>query len=215
MNKITGLKAIKGHEKRVRIFFDNGSSIVLLSIVALDEGIREGREISDRELASMVKTNNLHRSYNSAVRLLGYRPRSEAEVRQRLRQRGFDGDSIEKTVLKLKNQGLLDDTAFARFWKENRDAFRPRSRRLTRIELQKKGLENSIIENILSELDEGDAAYRAAVIRARHLPADNYQVFRRKLGAHLARRGFGWDVIKPAVEKAWKERSVAGGLKIT
>ena len=143
---------------------------------------------------------------NAAIRYIGYRPRSESEVRQRLRQRGFEDDCVEKVVDGLKEQGLIDDTSFARFWKENRDDFSPRSRWLTRVELQRKGIDRELIEQVVGEVDDNDSAYRAALSKARHLSSSDYQLFRRRLGEHLKRRGFTYEVISNTIAKVWREQ---------
>jgi regulatory protein len=107
---------------------------------------------------------------------------------------------------KLKEQNLVDDTAFAEFWKENRQSFRPRSRRMTRLELRRKGVDSGVIDRIVAEIDDGDSAYRAAQPKARQMKAADYDVFRRRLGEYLRRRGFDYEVIKRTVEKIWQER---------
>ena len=67
----------------------------------------------------------------------------------------------------------MDDAPSPSFWKENRQSFRPRSRRLTALELKRKGVDSAVIEPAVSELDDGESAYRAALARARRLaPAD-------------------------------------------
>jgi len=143
--------------------------------------------------------------FDAAVRYLGYRPRSEAEIRQRLVMRGFESDGIERTVARLKEQGLVDDLAFARFWKENRESFRPRSQRLTRLELRRKGLDAETIEAVVAEIDDGDSAYRAALSRAPRLAGADYAGFRRRLGQYLRERGFGYEVINRTVARLWRE----------
>ncbi|MCI0801320.1 MAG: RecX family transcriptional regulator, partial [Chloroflexi bacterium] len=62
---------------------------------------------------------------NAALRLLSYRSRSEKEVERRLRGR-FTEDAIVQTLSDLSRQGLLDDAAFAKEWRERRERFRPR-----------------------------------------------------------------------------------------
>ena len=211
MSKITKLTAGKSRKKRVNVFLDGKFAFSLLAEVALKEGLQVGQELSDSQVTALTKTDHYHRCLNVAIRYLGYRPRSETEIRQRLQRHGFDSDYAEKVLAQLKEQGLVDDTAFARFWKENRESFSPRSRWLTRLELQRKGLDGDIIDHVVGEVDDSDSAYRAALIRARRLSSPDYQDFRRRLGEHLGRRGFGYEVIKETVERVWKERG--NGLK--
>ena len=99
----------------------------------------------------------------------------------------------------------MDDAAFARFWRDNRETFRPRSRRLTRLELQQKGLNAEVIEATIADIDEDASAYRAAQNRARRLAGGGYLFFRRRLGEYLRRRGFGYEVIGRTVARLWKE----------
>jgi regulatory protein len=206
MSEITGIKSGKNRqEKRVNVFLDGEFAISILSEVALDEHLHVGQELAADRLKELVEADSLQRCLNAAFRYLAHRPRSESEVRQRLQRYGSESTSIGKALARLKEQGLVNDTEFARFWKDNRESFSPRSKRLTRLELKRKGLDNDIIEQVTSELDDSDSAYRAAVKKAQRLSNADYQEFRRRLGEHLSRRGFGYDVVKDTVEKVWEE----------
>ena len=205
MSKITKITPGRSREKRINIFLDGKFAFSLLAEVALKEGLQVGQELSINEVEALTNSDQYHRCLNAAIRYLGYRPRSKAEVRQRLQRRGFDNDCTEKVLAKLKEQGLVDDTAFARFWKENRESFSPRSRWLTRLELQRKGLDGGTIELVVDEVDDSDSAYRAALSKTHRLSTSDYQGFRRRLGEHLRRRGFSYEVINNTVERVWKE----------
>jgi regulatory protein len=203
---ITKLTAGKSRENKLNIFLDGKFSFSLLAEVALKEGLQVEQELTENQVEALTRSDRYQRCLNAAIRYLGYRPRSEAEVRQRLQRHGFDSDSINKALTRLKEQGLVDDTAFARFWKENRETFSPRSRWLTRQELQWKGLDSSVIEPVVNEVDDSDSAYRAALKKARRLSSSDYQDFRRRLGEYLRRRGFDYQVINGTVARIWKER---------
>ena len=94
--------------------------VSLLAEVVLKEGLKGGAGTVRKPAGGAGQARPLPALPNAAVRFLGYRPRSEAEIRQRLQRRGFDSDCTEKALARLKEQGLVDDTAFARFWKDNR-----------------------------------------------------------------------------------------------
>jgi regulatory protein len=205
MSKITGIKRGKTRQKRINVFLDGKLAMGLLPEVALKENLKVGQELAKDALEELAKADLRQRCFNSAIRLLGYRPRSESELRQRLARRGYDEETTGKTLLKLRELELVDDDAFARYWVENREAFSPRSQRLAKMELKSKGLEAEIIDKAVSSIDEKDSAYRAAEKRASRLTALDYQEFRQKLGQYLVRRGFNYGIIKEITEKVWKE----------
>ena len=206
MSTITGLTAGKGRDRRVNVFLDGRLAFSLSAEVVLKEGLRAGQELSETDRERLAGADNRQKCLNAAYRLLAVRPRSEQEIRQRLQKRGFESDHLEKAIASLKEKGLLDDGAFARFWKDNRQSFRPRSRRLTALELRRKGVDGAAIATAVNEIDEGESAYRAALSRARRLITSDYQDFRRRLGQYLVRRGFDYDIIQQTVDKIWTER---------
>jgi len=211
MGEITALRTGRGREKRVNVFVDDRFAFSLVPEVAAKEELQVGQELSVRQVEALARSDHFHRCFNAAAHYLGYRPRSEAEVRVRLRRRGFDVDSIEAVIAKLKEQGLVDDVAFAQFWKENRESFSPRSRRLTRLELRRMGVVNEIIDQVVDDVDDGDSAYRAALGKTHHWPLSDYASFRHRLGEYLRRRGFDYEVINHTVERIWRERGNSSG----
>ena len=109
-------------------------------------------------------------------------------------------------LARLKEQELVDDIAFAQFWKQNRESFNPRSQWLTRLELKRKGVAEDIINQAVDAVDDDDCAYRAALNKARSLPTSDYQSFRRRLGEYLKRRGFSYGVINNTVKRLWTKQ---------
>ena len=205
MTKITAIRAGRGRQ-RVNVFLDGKFAFSLEAEVAVKEGLQSGQELSSSQIEALTRSDHFHRCLNAAIHYLSYRPRSESEIRERLQRRGFDGDSIEAVIAKLKEQGLVNDVAFAQFWKDNRESFSPRSQWLTKLELRRKGVATNIIDQVVDEVDDADNAYRAALGKTRSLPLSDYQDFRRRLGDYLKRRGFGYGVINHTVERIWQER---------
>jgi len=204
MKKVTAVRSGK-RGKRVNVYLNDKFAFSLEAEVAVKEGLRTEQALSEDEIESLKKADLFQRCLNAAFNFLSYRPRSESELRQRLNRRGFDSDNVAAVLTRLKEQGLVDDLAFAQFWKDNRESFRPRSQWLTRLELRQKGVAEEIIERVAAQVDDEASAYRAATAKARRLSTADYDGFRRRLSEYLKRRGFGYSLIKPTVERVWQE----------
>jgi len=142
-----------------------------------------------------------------ALRFLAQRPRSEQEVRRRLRRAGVAEAAEEAVISQLRQHALVDDAAFAEYWVEQRQTFRPRGARLLRAELRQHGIDARAAEAAAetTEASASDNAYRAAQKRARQLGAADERAFKARLGQFLGRRGFDWDTISVAVDRLWEE----------
>lgn len=205
MPTITDLK--RGRGKRFLVFLDGHFAFALEVEVAA--GLAVGAELSAAEVDRLQEHNLSHRCHGAALRLLSYRPRSRAELRQRLLRRGFSAEGVEEELERLAQQGLVDDAAFARFWREARQGMNPRSARLIQGELRQKGVDAEAAAEATRDLDDDDAAYRAAIKKApRWASVDHpgdYPGFRRKAGGFLHRRGFSWEVVRRTVDRLWRE----------
>lgn len=205
MGKITAIRDGRSRRKRVNVFLDGKFAFSLEAEVAVKESLQVGQELSAHQMGNLTGHDHFHRCLETALRYLSYRPRSESETMERLHRRGFDDSSVEAVIAKLKEQGLVDDMAFARFWKDNRESFSPRSQWLTKLELRQKGVADDIIDQVVETVNDDDSAYRAALSKARSLPLSDYLSFRRRLGGYLKRRGFDYGVINHTVKRMWQE----------
>lgn len=205
---ITALKAQKRNPNRVSVYLDGEYAFGLARIVAA--WLSVGQELSESKIQSLQSQDAQEVAFQRALRFLSYRPRAVNEVEKKLSEHGFDEQEIETVVTRLKEGGLLDDEQFARMWVENRSSFRPRGRRVLTMELRHKGVPEDSIQLALQETQsETNLAYQAALKQARRLNGLDWQGFREKLSAFLARRGFSYGTIAPVVRRVWAERENA------
>jgi len=203
MQTITALTVQKRHPDRVSVFLDDAFAFGLPFRVA--ETLRKGQQLSPAEIETLKGQNLADRAKNNALHLISLRPRSIAEVRRRLRQKEYDDATIEQVIADLEAVELLDDTAFAQFWVEQRETFKPRSRMALSHELRQKGVERDIIDSALADLDEMAAAETVARKKAQRWAHYPQADFRLKLGRFLQQRGFHYGIIKPVTDSLWQE----------
>src|SRR5574340_643834 len=194
MCKITALTAQARNPNRINVYLDGDFAFGLDRLVAA--WLKLGMELSAEKIADLQAQDAVEAAYQKALHFISYRPRSEMEIRKRLVERDIDEPVIEAVLERLKQAQWIDDKQFARTWVENRSTFRPRSHRMLRYELKQKGIEEEIIQQALSEAEnEQELAYQAGKLYARRLAGMEWELFRKRLGGFLGRRGFTYGTI--------------------
>ena len=162
-----------------------------------------GQLLMNRRARKTLRTSpDMADALNAALHLLSYRPRSENEIRSRLRRR-FCEDDVEGVVDYLKERDLLNDRAFASYWRDSREANRPRSNSVLRYEMLRMGVAREVAEEALEGYDEEGNAYQAARKIAPRLSGLDYPAFRNKLTVYLGRRGFSRSTVRSTVDGIW------------
>jgi len=205
MGTITALR-LNARKKQVNVFVDGLFAFTVSDELAITNRLVVGRDLSLDQIEELKEANLFQKCMDAAVRYLSYRPRSEREVRQRLRRRGFEGPVVDEVVLKLKERRLIDDAAFCEFWRNNRLSFNPRSAKLVKLELRKKGVSAETANRAVENMDDENSAYEAGLKKAHRLSATDYDSFRGSLYGYLRRRGFDYGSVKRAVERLWQEK---------
>lgn len=201
--RITAIEPQARHANRYNLYIDDRFVLGLSAIVAAK--LHVGQVLSAADLAALDEAEALENAHERALRYLEPRPRSTSEVRDHLRKKQIAPELIDRVITRLTDAGLLDDAAFAKYWVENREQFRPRAGRALRFELRRKGLSSTDIQEALGDVNEDDSAYRAGQARVKRLAGLEHREFMEKLGAFLMRRGFGYATAKQAAERLWQE----------
>ena len=203
MKKITALEVQKKNPNRVNIHLDGEFAFGLARITAA--WLKIGDILSDEKITQLQNEDARERALQQALLFLSYRARSEKEIRQNLKKHEYPEEAIEYTMTRLRDNRLANDNEFAQAWVENRNTFRPRSRRALTMELRQKGLVEETMNNAVSDIDEETLAYEAAQKRAPRFLGLEWNEFRKKLSEYLARRGFPYPVAASVITKIWNE----------
>jgi regulatory protein len=203
VKQITAIELQKRNKERVNVFLDGEYAFSISALEAVR--LRKGQSLSDDEIAAMRGEDAVGKAVDSAARFLSYRPRSEAEIRRNLASKSIDEPIIDAALERLRTMGYLNDQAFARFWVENRTAFKPLGPSALRHELRQKGIADADIEAVLGDIDVQDSAYRAALAQSRRLRGSDRRTFRHRIGSFLQRRGFNYAVIEDVMSRLMEE----------
>jgi regulatory protein len=190
MPEITG---VRGRRDKARIFVDGVFWAEIDAGVAAEIGLVEGASFSPEQLGRARIAGERPLAMGRAFNLLGYRARSEAELRERLRRYGYVEETIDGVVLRLEELGYVDDVEFARE-KAHEKARRYGPRRVS-VELKRSG----VGEDLVREVVEEEFAGRSEVDEARAAAARRYNgrgsdAEARRVYGFLVRRGYSAEV---------------------
>lgn len=192
---------------RVNVFIDGRFSFGTSLEAVLRHGVRKDKEIDEETIGKLKEESNLEKVYGRLLRFSTIRPRSEKEIKLWFKRKNIDPSLGAEVFNKLKNVGLVDDGAFAKWWIEQRREFRPRSKMALTSELKQKGIAREIIDEVLQEINtssELEFAKRVALKKLRALSGLPFGEKKRKLFGFLGRRGFSWETANKSIDELLK-----------
>lgn len=198
---ITRLEPQARHPDRVNVYLDGAFAFGLSLDVAA--GLRVGRVLDETDLAQLRADEDYRQALDRALGQLGRRPRSRQELARYLANKGVAPEVVERVLARLAELELVNDAAFAEWWVENRGRHRPRGTQALRQELWAKGIGRDEQTSAMDGLDEDALALELALAQAHRYAGQPREVFERRLGGLLARRGFGHSALRRAVAAAW------------
>lgn len=147
------------------------------------------------------------RTLQRAVKLLAAKPRSVAELRERLLEKGWASEeAVAYALEKLKGYGYLDDERFAFGFASYRVKQKPVGRQRLARDLQSKKVErdtaDAALDLVYQETPEEELIQQAIEkrIRLRGRPTTRQET--KSLYDHLLRLGFPYDLIIRKVRAA-------------
>src|SRR5262245_57066721 len=208
--RITALRAQVKDAQRVNVFIDGEFALGVSLSTITKAGLYVGRTLNAEEYTRLEQLESADKAFQAALHFLEARPRSVAEVRERLIRKAYAPEAIDTALARLAQLELIDDAAFARFWVENRQTSRPRGISALRDELRRKGIAADVAAHILSddELTGDEPEHALTLARAalhKYTNTADRPTFLRRMGGYLQRRGFSFEVIRPIVDQLWNE----------
>jgi regulatory protein len=145
------------------------------------------------------------KTFNRAVKLLTIKPRSVAELRERLLQgkNAANKTVVEAVISRLREYGYLDDERFAYSYASLKVKQRPLGRRRLERDLKLKKVQKSVAEEALelvyAETPEEQLIEQAIEKRLRLRGRPKTRVEAKKLFDHLLRQGFAFELVSEKV----------------
>lgn len=200
---VTRMSPQRSSAERISIYLDDRYAFSL-SVNSLSEHpISIDEHLSRSDVERLTRADEPDRAITAALHLLAHRGRSEHELRDRLRRKGYMQPAIDRAIERVFEWGYLDDDQFAATWVEQRSIGRPRSRKALAWELKQKGVDRDIVERTVddADIDELADARRLASDKWRKDRSQPLDRRRRRTGNYLARRGYGWNIARQVIDE--------------
>ncbi len=200
---ITAIERQKTHPKRANIYCDGEFTLGVHEDVLASLGLRKGDVLDEKDFKALQEAEELNLAKEKAFRFLGYRRRSERELRAKLIELEFLPAVVGSVTEHLRKLGFVNDRAFAEAFLHDALMKKPSGARLLRQQLRLRGVSKDIVDEILREKlgaeIELSLAREAASKHMRPYGASRKKYERRKqekrLADFLSRRGFAWDTV--------------------
>jgi regulatory protein len=145
------------------------------------------------------------KTFNRAIKLLTIKPRSVAELRERLLQgkNAANKTVVEAVISRLQEYGYLDDERFALSYASLKVKQRPLGRRRLERDLKLKKVQKHVAEEALelvyAETPEEQLIEQAIEKRVRLRGRPKTRAEAKKLFDHLLRQGFAFELVSERV----------------
>jgi regulatory protein len=134
-----------------------------------------------------------------ALRALGQRERSVAELRRWLVDRGVDGDAVEDAIAHLEEIGGLDDAGYARRYAEDKQQLSGWGAERVREALLARGVAPEHIEAALAGEGHGIQVERARELLVRRGQSLDHDAARSRALGYLTRKGYSYEIAHDAI----------------
>ena len=203
---ITRLESQVHNDDRVSIYLDGEFAFGVHEDLVVKHQLKVGQTLTPDERRDLETDEEYVDAKQKALDYLAYKPRTETEVRRRLRKRDVSPVVIDEVIARLYKLDYLDDEEYAHDYAHNRFSSKKYGPVRIRRELEERGVDRHLaeaaIDELFAEVDAAAAAWTHAEKRWPRLAGeDDPRRRRQKMYRYLRRRGFTSDTIRPILDE--------------
>jgi len=215
ITKITQQK--KDHE-RYNIFLDEKYAYSVHESVLVKFGLTKGKVLEDWSIDDMVYEDEIRKAFNRALHYLGFRMRSEFEIKKKLLDLDYGEAIVLEAIVKLKELGFLNDEAFSEALLQTKKNSSSQGPRAIQQEMHKKGIGKELQEKVLESYSEDEQIQIATKLAEKAAKANRSVApiqLKQKIQSALQRKGYSFDIINQALDNIDFERGDDEWTEIT
>lgn len=203
---VTKITIQKNNKDRFSLFHNKQFLIGISRKTRNDFSIEEGVLMTLSFFRQLKDAEDLVAIREACFRYLSRRDHSSFELRQKVAKKGYKESDIERVLQNLGEKGYLNDKSFAAKFIEEKTELNQWGPKKIQSHLYKKGINRSIIEEVLSEktdhLQQQQICVDLVMKRKRHFLREEDEYKRKqKIYRYLTGRGFSGSVIKKSLPR--------------
>lgn len=208
MFKVISIRKIR-RKPRCKLTLDIGDYYEISLDLVVKHQLKKNQTLSENKLKKILTEQKTIDCKQAAYYYASYKPRTEQQVIEKLKQKGFNTPEIKNAINFLKEFDLLDDKRFAENYIKNTLRRKPAGKFKLSADLRQKGIEKdtaaAAIEKVFPHEDTLKLAMEAATKKMRLIAGKEKSKQKTSLISFLKNRGFDWDTIKQVIEKQFED----------
>ena len=204
MAVITKIEVQKRNKERVNIYLDNEYAFSISMELVYKEGLKSKMEIDVEKLKDIADKEGYLKCKNTALRIVERSYKTEKEMRDKLKEKEYTDDQIEKTINFLREYNFINDDSYVKAYIN--DKLTSRGRQKIKYDLIRKGIDRNLIDEKLSCIDSDDEKNTALNLAKKKYnsikksESDIYKI-NGKLYRFLMSKGYNYELIKDVVNQ--------------
>lgn len=178
------------------IYLSNGEVLTLHEKVITENELLLKKEIDKILYDKLIHDNKVYDLVSMAIKYISVRLRSIKEIEKYLLNKGAHSDEVEEAIKILLKSGYLDDDRFTKAYIKDKLNFTTMGDYKLKMELNRLGVDDLIIQNNISEIDDSIIEDRIKKIIEKDIRINKKYsgiALKNKIYNHLLTQGYSKD----------------------
>lgn len=196
---VTAITQQKNNKDRYSVFIDDNFAFGLIMQDIVYFKLKQGEEITQEKYDFIQNELIYIQAQNTALHYIGYKMRTEQEVRKKLFEKEYTEYIIERVINFLIKYQYIDDMKYSESYIKQRLQYNPKGIYVLKMELKQRGVKQNVIDKAVENMNIDELSDAIKLLQKKCFYLDDIdEKNKKRLFAFLQRRGYSYDIIKEA-----------------
>ena len=192
MSIITDISVQKRNKSRVNIYLDGEFACGMEAIVAIENRLKVGTEISLERLRELSRESDIESAFAKSIKLLSKTLKTKYELKKYLLEKGYSDDVVDVVIDKLKSYNYINDKEYAQAYINDKKA--SSGKKKIYAELRQRGIGDYILDEALKTVSKEEEQQTIRRLAQKYIKGKTLDIkLKKNLANYLYAHGFEWD----------------------